>query len=181
MTDGAGGASRLFAWIVKASNWVASMWICVLMLLIVADVLLRSLFNSPIVGVTEIMEMSIVAMLYLQVTQALRDGRHTRSEAFFGTLERRFPAAARAMNAVFYTAGLALMIAILYAGLPKTWESYSSGFTIGNQGVFIVPEWPVLLTIVFGCFLMAIQFVVLVMATLRGLASKPPPTIGPLV
>lgn len=175
MSDGAGGASRLFAWVVMASNWVASMWICVLMLLIVADVVMRSVFNAPIVGVTETMEMSIVAMLYLQVTQALRDGRHTRSEAFFSTIERRSPAAAKAMNAVFYAAGLGLMLAILYAGIPKTWDSYRSGFTIGNQGVFIVPEWPVLLMIVYGCLLMAIQFASLVVTTIRSIGSREHP------
>lgn len=167
-----GGASRLFAWVVKVSNWIGSLWVCVLMALIVADVFMRTAFSAPIVGVNEIMEMSIVGMLYLQVTQALRDGRHTRSEAFFSTLERRWPAGATGMNAMFYAAGLALMLAILYAGVPKTLEAYHGGFTVGNQGVFIVPEWPVLLLILYGCLLMAVQFTSLFFKSVRRLLSR---------
>lgn len=160
--------------LVTASNWLGSVWVCVLMLLIVADVLMRSLLNAPIVGVTEIMEMSIVAMLYMQTTQALRDGRHTRSEAFFGRLQARSPRAARTLNLVFYAAGFALMLAILYAGIPKTLEAYHGNFTIGNPGVFSVPGWPIRAIVVYGCVLMAIQFARMCVQTWRDLRTGAP-------
>ena len=70
-------AGRSFGAIVLVSDLLASVWIFGLMMLMISDVLMRFVFNAPITGVNEIMEISIVAMLYMQVTQALSDAvRH---------------------------------------------------------------------------------------------------------
>ena len=169
MTPPAAGESRrsLFARLVRGCNWLASAWILVLMVLIVADIAGRFLFNRPIVGVNEILEISIVAMLYLQVTQALREGRHTRSDAFALQLQQRNPRAALLLEAIFHAAGLVLMLVVLAAVWPRVLEAYRANLTIGNRGVFVVPEWPLRAAILFGCALMAIQFALLVMQFLR--------------
>jgi TRAP-type mannitol/chloroaromatic compound transport system permease small subunit len=150
-----------FGWLVRVCNTAASLWIVALMVLVIVDVVGRALFNKPLVGVNEIMEISIVAMLYLQVTQALRDGKHTRSDAFIGQLHARRPAIAHALESLFCAAGAALMLLVLRAAWPRLVEAWNGGFTIGNQGVFIVPEWPLRAVIVFGCVLMVVQFVLL--------------------
>jgi TRAP-type mannitol/chloroaromatic compound transport system permease small subunit len=162
-----------FAWLVRGCNSVASLWIVVLMLLIVADVTLRFLFNRPIVGVNEVLEISIVAMLYMQVTEALREGRHTRSDAFTLQLQRRRPRAAAVLDAVFHAAGFVLMVIIIFAVWPRLRESYSSNLTIGNRGVFVVPEWPLRAVILAGCMLMAIQFAAIVVKLVRRLRAGP--------
>lgn len=156
-----------FGALVLASDLLASVWILGLMLLMVADVFMRFALNAPIAGVNEIMEISIVAMLYMQVTQALRDNRHTRSAAFHGLVTSRNPRAAHLMSASFAAGGALLMAAILWGAVPRVLEAYRSGYTIGTRGIFIVPEWPVGLVIVFGCSLMAIQFALLVLAAMR--------------
>ena len=161
------GAGRSFGAIVLVSDLLASLWILGLMMLMVSDVFMRFFFNAPITGVNEIMELSIVAMLYLQVTQALRDNRHTRSDAFFSSVMFRNPRVGHVLSAIFAVAGLGLMFAILWGGVPRVAEAYRDGYTIGTRGVFIVPEWPVLLLVVYGCTLMAVQFAILVVAALR--------------
>jgi TRAP-type mannitol/chloroaromatic compound transport system permease small subunit len=160
-------AGRSFGTIVLVSDLLASLWILGLMALMVSDVIMRFVFNAPITGVNEIMEISIVVMLYLQVTQALRDNRHTRSDAFFSSVMSRNPRAGHLLSAIFAAAGLGLMVAILWGGVPRVAEAYRSGYTIGTRGVFIVPEWPVLILVVFGCPLMAVQFAILVVAAFR--------------
>lgn len=173
MSDALEGAPRRgpFARLVRGCNWLASLWILVLMFLMVADVVLRFAFNRPIVGVNEVLEISIVAMLYLQVSQALRDGRHTRSDAFTLHLERRNPRAALALDAVFHAAGCVLMLIVIAAVWPRLAEAWRTDLTIGNRGVFVVPEWPLRAVILFGCTLMAIQFAVLVVEMVRKLAG----------
>jgi TRAP-type mannitol/chloroaromatic compound transport system permease small subunit len=151
-------AGRGFDFIVVAVNFLASAMIFALMLLMVADVAMRSLLNSPITGVNEMMEIAIVVMLYMQVTQALKENRHTRSDAFFTTMSRRSPAAGKALTVLFSVAGFALMAAVVWVGIPGIREAFVSNYTIGTHGVFIVPEWPVRAAIVFGCTLMAVQF-----------------------
>jgi TRAP-type mannitol/chloroaromatic compound transport system permease small subunit len=150
-----------FGWLVRICNTAASLWIVVLMVLVIVDVAGRAVFNKPLAGVNEIMEISIVAMLYLQVTQALRDGKHTRSDAFIGQLHARRPVAAHALESVFCAAGATMMVLVLRAAWPRLVEAWNGGFTIGNQGVFLVPEWPLRAVIVFGCVLMSVQFVLL--------------------
>lgn len=164
MSEPPAGAARrsAFARLVRGCNWLASAWILVLMLLIVGDITGRVLFNKPIVGVNEILEISIIAMLYLQVTQALREGRHTRSDAFALQLQRRNPRAALVLDAVFHAAGFVLMVLILFAVWPRVLEAYRANLSIGNRGVFVVPEWPLRAVILFGCVLMAVQFALLV-------------------
>ena len=160
-------AGRSFGAIVLVSDLLASLWIFGLMMLMISDVLMRFVFNAPITGVNEIMEISIVAMLYMQVTQALRDNRHTRSDAFFSLVMSRNPRAGHLLSAIFAAGGLGLMVAILWGAVPRVAEAYRDGYTIGTRGVFIVPEWPVRLIIVYGCTLMAVQFAVLVVAAFR--------------
>lgn len=169
MIQPAPGESRRdpFARLVRGCNWLASAWILVLMTLIVADIAGRFLFNRPIVGVNEILEISIVAMLYLQITQALREGRHTRSDAFMLQLVQRNPRAALILDAIFHAAGLVLMLLVLAAVWPRVLEAYHAGLTIGNRGVFVVPEWPLRAAILLGCALMAIQFALLVTQFVR--------------
>ncbi len=164
----------LFGWLVRASNTLASLWILALMLLMLADVSLRFAFNRPLTGVNEILEISIVAMLYLQIAQALRDGRHTQSDAYRLRLQRRNPRAALLLDAVFMVAGLVLMGFIIAATWPRLVEAWQGGFTIGSRGVFIVPEWPLRAVILFGCLLMAVQFATLAVGRVRRFVGGAP-------
>ena len=62
---------RLFDWIVVIANAAASGWIFVMMALITTDIVMRFVFGAPISGVTEIIEISIVIIVYLQLTHTL--------------------------------------------------------------------------------------------------------------
>ncbi len=155
-------------------NSIASAWIFVLMMLITFDIVLRFVFNRPISGVTEIVEISIVVVLFLQMTHALKAGRITRSDALYSTIVRRAPKFGNAMGALFNLAGVGLMVAIIKGGWPKWIQAYEGGHFVGNVGVFTFPEWPQRLVLVIGCAAMAIQFFLLALDNVRGMAGKPP-------
>jgi len=165
---------RLFDWIVIIANAAASAWIFVLMALITTDIVLRFVFGAPISGVTEIVEISIVIILYLQLTHTLKVGRMTRSDALYSTILRRYPAVGNIMGILFSAAGIGLMIAIIVGGWPKWLQAYEGGYFIGNTGVFTFPEWPQRLVLVVGCAMLAIQFALLALDNIRGLFGKPP-------
>ena len=82
-------------------NGIGSVWIFVLMLVINTDAFSRTLFTAPIYGVNEIIELSIVAIVFLQLGDALRNRRLTRSDGFFNLALERVPALGRAMGALF--------------------------------------------------------------------------------
>ncbi|NKB48641.1 MAG: TRAP transporter small permease subunit [Alphaproteobacteria bacterium] len=165
---------RLFDWIVVIANGAASAWIFVLMALITTDIVLRFIFGAPISGVTEIVEISIVIIVYLQLTHTLKVGRMTRSDALYTSILRRFPPVGHVMGILFSVAGVVLMIAIIKGGWPKWIQAYEGGHFIGNAGVFTFPEWPQRLVLVIGCAMLAIQFALLALDNFRGLFGKPP-------
>jgi TRAP-type C4-dicarboxylate transport system permease small subunit len=164
----------LFGWIVVIANAAASGWIFVMMALITSDIILRFVFNAPISGVTEIVEISIVIIVYLQLTHTLKVGRMTRSDALYSTILRRFPPVGNIMGIVFSVAGIGLMLAIIKGGWPKWIQAYEGGHFIGNVGVFTFPEWPQRLILVIGCGMLAIQFALMALDNIRALFGKPP-------
>lgn len=165
---------RLFGWVVLVFNGLASAWIFAIMLLVTLDIILRFAFGGPISGVTEIVEISIVAVLFLQMTHALKVGRITRSDALYSTILRRAPKVGNTMGLVFNLAGVGLMAAIIKGGWPKWIQAYDGGHFVGNVGVFTFPEWPQRLILVIGCATMAIQFFLLALDNVRAMYGKPP-------
>ncbi|NNE82527.1 MAG: TRAP transporter small permease subunit [Alphaproteobacteria bacterium] len=165
---------RLFDLIVVVANGAASGWIFVMMALITTDIFLRFVFGAPISGVTEIVEISIVIIVYLQLTHTLKVGRMTRSDALYSTILRRFPPVGHVMGIIFSLAGIGLMVAIVKGGWPKWIQAYEGGHFIGNAGVFTFPEWPQRLILVIGCSMLAIQFALMALDNIRGLMGKPP-------
>ncbi len=165
---------RIFDWIVVVANGAASGWIFVMMALITTDIVLRFVFGAPISGVTEIIEISIVIILYLQLTHTLKVGRMTRSDALYSTILRRYPPVGHIMGILFSAAGIFLMIAIVRGGWKKWIQAYEGNFFVGNTGVFTFPEWPQRLILVIGCTMLAIQFALLALDHFRALFGKPP-------
>jgi len=153
---------------------LASVWIFVIMILVTLDIILRFAFGGPLSGVTEIVEISIVIILFMQATHALKVGRITRSDAFFTSILQKFPKVGNAMGALFNFAGFALMMVIVVQGWPKWLQALERGYFVGNTGVFTFPEWPQRLMIVVGCAAMAVQFLLMSIDHLRAIAGKEP-------
>jgi TRAP-type mannitol/chloroaromatic compound transport system permease small subunit len=165
---------RLFDWLAVITNVSASLMIFAMMFLITLDIALRYLFNSPIRGVTQIVEIAIVVIVYLQLTHALKMGRITRSDALYSAIMKRHPAIGNVIGIVFNAAGAGLMIAIIIGGWPKWIDAYKQGHFIGSVGVFTFPEWPQLLIVLIGCAMMAIQFALFVFDHIGGLLQMRP-------
>jgi len=161
---------RFFAALVIGANALASFWIFVMMIMVVADVTGRFLFNAPIDGTTELVGMSVIAVLYMQIPYTLRSGRMTRSDAFHARLTEKNPIIGHTLGLVFHLAGAALMAMIMSAAWPKTVDAYVSKFYVGTIGVFTFPEWPMFFIVFLGCGLTAIQFLALAYADARAMA-----------
>ena len=76
-------ATRLpFAGLVGVLNAAGVVWVFALMFLIVADITARTVFDDPIAGVTEMVSLSLVACVFLQLAHAVLHGRLMRVEMF---------------------------------------------------------------------------------------------------
>jgi len=139
---------------------LGTVWIFALMVLIVADVVGRTVFLAPIPGVTELVKLSIVGIVFLQVGHTLRAGRITRTDMMIGRLRRRMPRVGHAVEVVFHLAGATVFALIFEASLPFFERSITAGENVGTHGYFVAPVWPVRLIILVGSAVAALEFLI---------------------
>lgn len=165
------GVGRGFDRLIVGMNAAGSFWVLLLILLVTADALGRSLFAAPIVGTVELTQISIVGIVFLQLADALRTGQLTRADSFLGALRGRAPRAAAALEAAFFALGAAYMALGLWGSVPLLAEAVRRNHWIGNEGVFTAPVWPVKSVIVAGLAVCLLQFLRMAAAALRRAAG----------
>lgn len=163
--------AKTFSGLVAGLNSVGTAWIFALMVLINIDVLARFLFNAPIQGVAEVVELSIVGIVFLQISDAVRAGRLIRSDGVYRQILKRRPRLGYSLGAIFDVAGAIFFVTILLGAVPRLIEAYERSYFAGNVGLFTVSVWPIRLILVVGCIVVAIQFLVLAWRNLKALAS----------
>lgn len=161
------GLNRAFGIVSEGFNALGTAWILALMILINADAVGRSFLQRPITGVPEIVSLSIVGIVFLQLSSALRHGGITRSDMLMGALTRRWPRVASALEAVFDLAGALTLVFLLQASWPRFRTALDRMETVGVVGRFVLPTWPIKLILVIGTVAMLIQFLLFAAAALR--------------
>lgn len=151
-------------------NVAGSCLILALMVLIGLDVIGRNLFGKPLSGVPEIVSLSIVAIVFLQIPQALKMGRMTRTEAFEGWIEHLSPTGARLLRSLFDLLGIAVVGIIVWTTWPLFVRAWERNDFVGAIGEFTAPTWPVKLTIVIGGTVLILQFAIQI---IKRHASRP--------
>lgn len=160
---------RVFGGIVGGMNAAGSCWIMVLMLLILAEVIGRGAFHAPIVGVIEMIEISIIGIVFLQLADSLRQGVLTRSDGLFNQAMVRFPAVGHLMGIATFALGVVFMALILYGYMPTLVDAWTKDFYIGVEGMFTAPVWPIALIVVVSMTVCMVQFAVMLAGHVRGL------------
>jgi TRAP-type C4-dicarboxylate transport system permease small subunit len=159
----AGSAPRrrnVFAALLVGLNAVGTVWIFVLMLVINADVFGRTAFSAPLPGVPELVRLSIVGIVFLQIGYTLRSGRITRVESFSDKLERRWPRFALAMRVCYSLLGAALFTILFVSCRPIFVRAWTNGDYAGVEGYVTYPFWPIYLILLIGCACSAAQYLV---------------------
>ena len=110
--------------VVTSMNSLGTVWIFLLMILINLDAFGRTLFNSPIYGVNEMVELSLVGIVFLQLADATRTGRLTRSDGFFNLMLDHVPKVGRTLGVLFELLGITFMVIVLYGSIPLLIEAY---------------------------------------------------------
>lgn len=150
-----------FGRLTQAFSAVGTAWIFFLMVLICADVIGRGAFARPILGVPEMVQFSIVGIVFLQLPETLRAGGLTRSDALLGRLLERVPRAGYFLRLAYHLVGATLFAVVLVTTWPLTVQAYRDGDFYGSTGVVQIPTWPLKAIIMAGCAAMVVQFVLL--------------------
>jgi len=160
MTAGNPRPPQALSALVAGLNATGVVWIFALTFLICADIVARTVFDSPIAGVTEMVSLSLVASVFLQLAHAVLHERLMRVEMFIGPLERSRPVAASAWRAVFALVALSLLLAMALGTWPDFVGAWRSSEFAGVEGIFTIAVWPIKLLILVGCAVSAVVLVV---------------------
>ncbi|WP_156927518.1 TRAP transporter large permease subunit [Leisingera methylohalidivorans] len=164
--------AQIYDKVIAAFAAAATCWILVLMLLICADVVGLKLFASPIYGVIELTEKSIVPVVFLQLAYAARTGRITRIDFIYSAVDSKFPASARLMDALFAVVGVAILGILSSFLLADFQKAFASGSYFGTQTIFSAPVWPFTLATLIGAGALAAEFTVQCAAAVFALGSQ---------
>jgi TRAP-type C4-dicarboxylate transport system permease small subunit len=150
-----------FGRITRVMDSIGTVWVFVLLIIINLDIGGRAFFNHPIRGVPEIVAMSIVALVFMQIAHTLRVGRLTRSEVLLGWLMRNRPRFGSFLRGVHHVAGTILFGILFWASWPYFTKAWRINEYVGAEGDFKAPVWPVKLIILIGCVAAGIQFLLM--------------------
>lgn len=152
-------AARLLDRLTVAMSVVGTLGILAIMVLIACDVIGRGMFGRPIMGVPEIISMSILGIVFLQLANTLARGKLTRADALINQLARRAPRVGLFVDAVMHAAGALLTGVLVTAFYPLFLRSYGRNETVGTVGQFIAPIWPVHFIVLAGATVLCAVFV----------------------
>lgn len=146
-------------------NAVGSVWVAAITVLVCADILGRLLFQYPLVGVPEIVKVSIVAIVWLQIPHTLKTGGHLRSDVVTRFLSSRN----RALVDLFaYVLGAIIFGLLVYSGWDTMIQAWEMGEFEGELPVR-VPTYPLRSIVLLGAALTALQFLLMAAEAVRRL------------
>ena len=144
----------------RAIHVISACWILGLAMLILIDVVGRTFFATPLLGTTEIVKNSVVAVTFLQLPLAIYSGSMLRTTIFVDvvgpTIRKLLRTLASLLGALFFAI-------VVYSA----WEHMIDAWRIGEyegEGALRVPTYPVrtlmIVTSVFAsaAYLMMIYF-----------------------
>ena len=136
---------------------VAAIWAFVLAFLILANIIGRSVFDSPVYGTAEIVATSIVIIVFLQVGYAIRSQSMLRAD--FLVIHLPYPIQ-RFFLVLGYLLGAVFFLMIITGGWEESVLSYIEGEFEG-EGALRVPSWPARWMVMIGSVLALINYLVL--------------------
>lgn len=134
-------ADRYLGLIENGLNLCAGVLIFALMLLGVAQIVLRTVFDAPIFGYIDVVEVSMVGFAVLSIAYVQRVGAHVRMEILVSRLRGRW---------LWLTEMLATALAAFIVGvlIPYAWRHFERAFEFGDSTIDIeLATWPAKLVV----------------------------------
>lgn len=139
-------------------NGVGSLLILAMTVLICADILGRAVFGVPVAGVAELVSLSIVAVVFLQLGQAVRSHSLAQTGIVLDSLSVRAPRLGALLQCFYGLVAVLVFAALFYGVWFKLQDAWTSNEHVGVYGLFVAPIWPVYAVILVGSAAAIVQF-----------------------
>ena len=141
-----------------AANIAGTLVVLGLVVIVNYDVVARGVFNSPFLGAVEVVQFSMVLIVFLQLPDVVRVDRLTRSDGFLVVMGPKFPRFTRALKFAINLLSAVFMTLVCIAVFPEFLKMWESADYFGVPGVFTAPWWPIKMIIVISAALCALLF-----------------------
>ena len=152
------GLSSLADRLATAANAAGTLVVLALVLVVNYDVAARGVFNAPFQGAIEVVQFSMVLIVFLQLPDVVRVNRLTRSDGFLAFLGQRHPRTTTFLRRAIDSVSCIFMLLIAIAIWPEFIAMWQSQDYFGIPGVFTAPWWPIKLVIFLSAALCALIF-----------------------
>lgn len=150
--------TRIAGGIAMAANAAGTFVVIALIAVVNYDIVARGLFNKPFLGAVEVVQFSMVLIVFLQLPDVIRVGRLTRLDGFLGLMRSKRPAVGSALSRIIDFVSGVFMVLVAIAIWPEFLEMWESNDFFGVPGVFTAPWWPVKLVIFLSACLCTVHF-----------------------
>jgi TRAP-type C4-dicarboxylate transport system permease small subunit len=148
----------------------AALLIFLLSFLVVADVLGRAVFNSPVKGTPELVSMSIVIICFLLAGYAVQSGGMIHADILVSMFGVRGQAFAQLLSALL---GILFFGLIVWGSFEPTLHAWTSGEYEG-EGALRVPVWPARIVVLTGSALVVVSYLLNAARALRAVITGTP-------
>mgnify|MGYP000459646020 CR=1 FL=1 len=157
------GLSRVANTLSIILNAAGTLTVLILVAVLNFDVIARGIFNAPLKGAYELVQFSVVFIVFLQLADVVRVDRLTRSDGFLNVVHNRSPRTAATMRRIINAISAIFMGLITYTTWPEFLHMWETQDYFGVPGLFTLPWWPVKLIIVLSSALCSILFLLKVL------------------
>lgn len=158
------GLSRVANKIAIIANALGTLVVLALVVILNLDVIARGVFSEPIPGVYEMVQFSVVMIVFLQLADVVRVDRLTRSDGFLTVVSGKRPVFAANMRRIINALSAIFMGLVAYITFPEFLHMWDTKDYFGVPGLFTLPWWPVKMVITFGTALSCLVFVIKVIS-----------------
>ena len=155
------------------ANVAGTLVVLALVAIVNYDVVARGLFNAPFMGAVEVVQFSIVLIVFLQLPDVVRVNRLTASDGFQTVMAKRFPRFTAGLRASINVLSAIFMGLVAVAIFPEFTEMWETKNYFGVPGVFTAPWWPIKLVILISAGLCTLLFALKVVLPDKGISLAP--------
>ena len=131
----------------RVVNAIGTLVVLALVMIVNFDVVARGVFDAPFRGTVELVQFSIVLIVFLQLPDVVRSDRLTRSDGLLLALGSSRPRVTRTIRRFIDFVSAILMLLIAITIWPEFVEAWETNDFFGTPGIFTAPWWPVRLVI----------------------------------
>ena len=156
--------TRIVTAIAVVANAMGTLVVLALVAVVNYDAIARGGFDKPFMGAVEVVQFSMVLIVFLQLPDVVRVNRLTRSDGFLLLVGKRFPVFSRRLGQAINLIACVFMLLVAIAIWPEFLDMLETRDYFGVPGVFTAPWWPIKLVIFISASLCSLLFALKILA-----------------